>query len=239
MSIKFKDFKQDYSIDFKDYKTQEGETRYYITPDGKFPSMTSMLKLLDDGGLQQWVDRVGKDEANKIVQEAGARGNALHDMIELYLQNRLTRKDVKGQAGILFNRMKRYLDEIDLVYGTEVALYNKQLGYAGRTDAIGEAFGHTCIIDHKNSRKPINLELSFNRRKLFKYQLQTVGYAKALEAMYGLKATHGFITVGNHLNSNADRFFFKLAPYEKEFELLLKAYHEDKDFIKESLFFQL
>ena len=107
---------------FDEIETIEGTPRLYLTPDGTFPSMTSILKVLDDGGIDQWRKRVGEEVANKITSEAADRGNALHDYNEKYLQNILTRSEMVGQARTLFNRVKPYLDEIELVVATEVPL---------------------------------------------------------------------------------------------------------------------
>lgn len=136
------------------------------------------------------------EEATRICEQAGKRGNQLHDINELYLRNELTRDQIKGQGGILFNRVKKHLDAIELVVACEVALYSKKHRYAGRTDAIGVIDDTLMIIDHKNSRKQISLDKVYGRRKIFKYMIQTTGYQVALEEMTGLVATHGCLIVG-------------------------------------------
>jgi hypothetical protein len=213
MSLKFKQFKWA-DIKFDEIETIEstepGQPRIYKTPVGDFPSMTSILSILDDGGLDGWIARVGKEEADRICQEAADRGNELHDINELYLRNELTRDMIKGQGGILFNRVKKYLDEIELVVACEVALYSKELKYAGRTDCIGVIDDKLMIIDHKNSRREIDLSKPYARKKIFGYMVQITGYKKALLEMTGLDATHGCLIVGNHINSTASRFIFEI-----------------------------
>lgn len=237
-SISFKHFPWA-DVSFDEFEREDGPTRYYITPDGKFPSMTSMLSILDDGGIDAWKKAVGEEEANKIVTEAANRGNALHDYNELYLKNQLKRSDLKGQARTLFNRIKRYLDCIQLVVGTEEHLYSKLYGFAGTADAIVMLDDEITMVDHKNSRRPIDLNKDYGRKKLFKYMLQCVGYAIALEEMKGMKVTQGCIIVGNHLTSNADQFKFKIDEYwYKQFKILVDAYNNKID-IKESDYFKL
>lgn len=227
-------------IDFPDYETEEGETRYYLTPDGKFPSMTSILNVLDDGGIEKWVERVGTDEAERIKSEASDRGNELHDYIEDYLLNRLDRKSMKHKgARMLFNRMMPYFNKIDVVFGTEVALYQPELGYAGRTDAIAGVGSDIVIVDHKNSRKPIDLNKQYARRKLFKYQLQCAGYSLGLEYAIGMRATKGMITVGNVSSMNAEQFYFDLAPLYDEFFLLIEGFFRDPDVLTHSMYYKL
>lgn len=226
--LKFKEFPWA-DIAFEDMETIEAsvpeQPRIYLTPEGKLPSMTSILSVLDDGGaIEKWRERVGHEEADKITNEAGARGNALHDYNEAYLQNRLKRSELSGQARTLFNRVKPYLDEIDLVVATEVALYEPYSGYAGRVDCICMLHDKIMITDHKNTRKPIDIRLAWNKQKLYKYMVQTCGYRRALTYMKDLRATHGCLIVGNHLTSTSTRFIFELEPLEKELTFIVDAY---------------
>jgi hypothetical protein len=228
-------------IPFKEYDTIEGETRYYkISDDVQLPSMTSILNLLDDGGIEEWRKRVGEDEADKIVNEAVKRGNNLHDLSERYLKNELNRGDIKGPGAILFNRSKPLLDELGPIIGIEVPLYSIKHKYAGRVDCIAFHGKDFCIVDHKNSRKSINFKKKYARRKIFKYMLQTFGYARALKEMYPElpMATHGLLIVGNHEANKSTKIKFELTPLEKEFNILLDAYYKRGD-LKESGFHKL
>jgi len=238
--LKFKQFPWQTDFTFDEIETIEGSPRLYKTPYGNFPSTTSFLSILkdpNDTGLEDWRNRIGHDEADRITQEAADRGNALHDYNELYLQNRLNRLDLKGQARVLFNRVKQYLDEIELLVATEVALYHTDLKYAGRVDCIGMLYDHLTIIDHKNSRRPISISNRFGRTKLYKYMLQCCAYSMALENMKGLKADRGCLIVGNHLTSTSDRFIFELQPLRQEIELIIDAYYNDRELIKKSVYF--
>lgn len=233
--IKFKNFKWANEV-FDEIETIEGTPRVYLTPDGNFPSMTSILKVLDDGGIEAWRQRIGVEEADKITNAAGDRGNALHDYNEKYLQNKLDRKEMTGEARTLFNRVKQYLDEIDLVVATEVPLWSKELQYAGRVDCLGVKHDKMMVIDHKNSRRPINLSHEFGMKKALKYCIQTTGYKKALLEMTGLDATHGCLIVGNHLTSTSNRFIFPLDVFQDELKIVAEAYHTGKG-VDRSAFF--
>jgi hypothetical protein len=240
MSLHWKTFRH-LNIPFKEIETIEGETRYYkVDENNILPSMTSILKILDDKGIDKWKKAVGDDEANRIVQEAITRGNSLHDLSERYLLNTLNREDVSGPGKILFNRNKKYLDELGPIVGVEVPLYSLCKKYAGRGDLIAFHGKHLCIVDHKNSRKPINLKKRYGKRKLFKYMLQIVGYAIAFKEMFPdlPMPTHGMLIIGNHETMNSECRKFLLKPLIKEFEILLDIYynHSDK---KQSAYFKL
>lgn len=240
--LKLKTFVQE-PLHFDELETIEGETRYYKTPYGNMPSMTSMLKLLDDGGLKQWVNRVGKEEADKICKQASSRGNSLHELSELYLQNKLTREvKSKHKANFMFDKSKPFLDRITKVHAIEVPLYSRKLQYAGRVDAIvtleynGKEY--LTILDHKNSRNAIDTKKQYARRKLWRYMLQCTGYKYALEEMKGISATKGALIVANYNEMYSEPFVFNINKFEKEFELLVDAYYNKRD-IKESAFWRL
>lgn len=241
--IKFKEFPQQTDLIFDDIKTIEGEIRLYKTPHGNFPSMTSVLSILDDGsnGLENWRNRIGHEEADKITKEASDRGNSLHDLSEKYLLNQLKREDVTGPGYVLFNRVKKYLDEIELVIGTEVALYSKTYKYAGRTDAIVLLDDMITILDHKNSRGRITDNRKFLRQKIHKYKLQITGYAIAFEEMTGIPAKNGCLIVGNHKTSTSNKISFPIDNELRDELLLIVSCYNTKnlDQIKKATFFKI
>jgi hypothetical protein len=231
------------NLPFKELDVEEGDVRLYkVSEDIKLPSMTSVLSVLkdEDGGLEQWIERVGKEEATKIVDEAIRRGNSLHDLSERYLKNQLTRADVTGPGALLFNRSKRHIDALGPIVGVEVPLYNIEDGYAGRTDCIAFHGKDLCVVDHKNSRRKIDLTKDYARKKLFGYMVQTCGYGRAFAKMFPhLPApTHGILIVGNVAEMSSSMFKFKLAPLEKELDIVLDAYY-NRESIKKSSFFRL
>lgn len=231
--LEFKTFEWVDGIDFEDIQTieavREGDPRIYLTPAGQYPSMTSVLGLLTDHAqLNKWRKRVGLAEAERIVAEAITIGNALHDYNEKYLRNTLTREELSGTAGVLFNRVKKHLDKIEVVVGAEAPLYSQEFEYAGRCDAIGIYDKKLCIIDHKNTRTPMKENSKWGRQKLWKYKLQTCGYSRALAEMTGLKATHGFIDVGNRNPIGSDLFTFEFdEKLNRDLDILLEVYHSD------------
>lgn len=212
--------------------------RVYATPEGPMPSMTTILKMLDDGGLDAWKKRVGDSEAQRIVTQASTRGNSLHDLNEAYLKNELVRSDVTGSGKVLFNRCKSILDDIDTVLATEIPVYHKTLKFAGRVDCVAIIGGVLYIVDHKNSRRPVDLSKAWSRRKFFKYALQMVGYGLCLESMYGLKPQKGKLIVGVHETSSVTPITINLKKYRKEFLKLIHIYNGNMD-IHQSGFFKL
>ena len=57
--------------DYTSLKKEDGESRLYLTPDGEsLPSVTTILsKAKDRSGLKKWRQRVGEEEAERIMRE--------------------------------------------------------------------------------------------------------------------------------------------------------------------------
>lgn len=228
-------------LDIPELETVEGDTRYYkVDDDTLLPSMTSLLSLLDDGGIDEWIKRVGEDEAKRVVDSAVARGNNLHDLSERYLMNTLQRSDVKGPGSVLFNRNKRYLDELGPIVAIESPLYSRKYKYAGRVDCIAFHNKDLCIVDHKNTRRKVDFKKSYARKKVFGYMIQTCGYARAFHEMFPHlpKPSHGILIFGNYQTMDSTRFKFELEPLEKELDIVIDAYYGKRD-IKESKYFSI
>jgi hypothetical protein len=147
-------------FEHKQFELNELETetidgkRHYITPNGKYPSITTVLSILSREGIAAWRKKVGDKEANRISTQAARRGTNVHQMCEDYLNNELVEKDFLPHERLLFRPIKKALDKsIGAVYAQEAPLYSDFLGVAGRVDCVAEWDGRLSIIDFKTSRK--------------------------------------------------------------------------------------
>lgn len=133
-----------------------GGSRYYITPDGaKYPSVTTVLKSLNEEGIRQWRERVGHEEATRISTQASRRGTQVHQIAEDYLRNKENYLDGHMPSNIQsFLQIQKYLDlYCDIVYGNEIALYSDQLRTAGRCDLIARIHNIRTIGDFKTAKR--------------------------------------------------------------------------------------
>jgi hypothetical protein len=144
----------------KNFLLEEMETetvdgkRFYKTPNGNLPSITTVLSILSRDAIKAWRKRVGEEEANKISTKASRRGTSVHKMCEDYLNNELDIKNFLPNDRETFNSLKPVLDEhLDNIYAQEVPLWSSYLGVAGRVDCIAEWDGKLSVIDFKTSRK--------------------------------------------------------------------------------------
>ena len=76
---------------YPDLKRVESELgRFYIDSKGKeVPSVTNVLSSTSDqSGIDKWKQRVGLEEAERILQESTSIGSTVHNALENYLQNK-------------------------------------------------------------------------------------------------------------------------------------------------------
>ena len=155
--------------------------RHYVTPNGSYISITTLLANLSKDGIQKWRNRVGATEANRISTKASRQGNAIHALCEKYIKNEegfLT--ESMPHLVEMFESILPLLDRVDNVHVTEGAMYSDELGLAGRTDLIAEFDGQLAIIDYKTSRRIKTWEMCAS------YFMQGAFYAHAYEERTGI-----------------------------------------------------
>jgi len=154
------------------------EGRKYFTPEGNtYPSVTTVLGIMDKSALEAWKKRVGEEEAAKVSRQATVRGTAVHKLAEDYLNNIETYKEEHMPTNLYaFEQNKQVLDKhVDNVWMQETFLYSDYLETAGQVDCIAEFDGKLSIIDFKTSRRP-------KKRDWIKgYFMQESFYAVAFE----------------------------------------------------------
>lgn len=108
-------------------------TRYYVTPNGKrLPSVTTVLSELSKKSIDNWIQRVGQEEANRIRRRATDRGTKLHSLVEKYLKNENNIfEGIMPDLRQNFIDMKSGLSPIDNIHHIEAPLYSESLGVAG------------------------------------------------------------------------------------------------------------
>ena len=171
---------KNFSLEELNTETVNGK-RYYVTPQGKLPSITTVLSILSRDAIKKWRERVGEAEANKISTKASRRGTNVHAMCEHYINNDLDTKKYLPNDRETFNSLKPVLDEhLNNIYAQEVPLWSSYLGVAGRVDCIAEWDGKLSVIDFKTSRKLKKKEYISN------YFQQCAAYAVMWEERTGI-----------------------------------------------------
>ena len=164
--------------------------RTYIDPDGnRYPSITTVLSILNEEELAAWRKRVGDAEANKIGNRAAARGTQVHNIIEKYLLNEDITDFLPHVRQSLGNLRPILNRSIGRIFGLEAPLYSRYLGLAGRVDCVAEWEGVPSIIDFKTSRRPKKHD------KIPNYFAQMAGYAVMWEERTGMPITNTVIVM--------------------------------------------
>ena len=183
MIVRTKTFEQKI-IPFKEIPSETTDNgRFYISPDGaRYPSVTTVLgNYYGDEGLNEWRERVGRAEADKIGANAARRGTAVHLIAENYLRNDLNFTQGHMPFNIMaFSSIKGYLDKnVDTIFGTEYPVWSHKLRTAGRTDLFASWKSKPAIIDFKTTSKTKREEWIEN------YFVQASAYAIMTEEILG------------------------------------------------------
>ena len=188
--------------------------RHYSVSDQKLPSVTTILSKTQPkekrDSLAQWRERVGNAEATRIMDQAAARGTAMHTLLEHYLlgEKHADLTDIGQQATMMAEKVidegiKGHLDE---VWGSEVTVWYPDL-FAGATDVVGVYDGKESIVDFKQTNKPKK------REWIDDYFLQLAAYAMAHNFTYQTEIIQGVV-----LMCSKDGYFQKFEVSEEEFK---------------------
>ena len=194
--------------------------RHYVTPKGKFPSITSVLGAFPKEALMEWRKRVGEEEASRISRKASTRGTSLHLLCEKYLSNEdIDKKAFMPDALASFYSFKPLLHNIDNIHKLEVPLYSPRLKVAGRSDCIGEYNGNISIIDFKTSTKEKKEEW------IEDYFIQSCFYSLAYWELTGIFAKQIVILITVD-DGNPQEFVKDTKDYIKPLITKIEKYYE-------------
>lgn len=194
--------------------------RYYRTPTGNlYPSVTTVLSSMSKTGIDNWIQAVGVEKADRIKRSAATRGTGMHQVCEDYLWNKDDyTKGAMPTSISLFNQLQSYLDNyVGKVYGIEVPLYSDELKTAGTCDLLCQLHGINCAVDFKSSTKAKTEAMIEN------YFYQATAYAIMAGEVYNIKIP----TIGILISTEEDgmQFFLKhVAQYRERVTHFFKNY---------------
>ena len=167
--------------------------RHYAIDQDKLPSVTTIISATQSAekqaSLAAWRKRVGEDSATRIVDSAGARGTAMHKILEEYIKGdgymdlTTVGQEAHNMAKIV---IERGLSNVTEVFGLEATLYYPGL-YAGATDLIALHKGDLAICDFKQTNKPKK------REWIEDYCIQLAAYTMAHNYVYKTNISKGVI----------------------------------------------
>ena len=198
-----------------------GKRHYNINEKEKLPSVTTIISATQSAdktaSLAAWRQRVGEDQAARIVDTAGARGTAMHKILEKYIlkDGYIDLTTVGREAHNMAIRViEQGLCNVTEYYGLEATLYYPGL-YAGATDMIAIHKGDEAIIDFKQTNKPKK------REWIEDYCLQLAAYAMAHNFIYKTEITKGVIMMCSKDNFYQE-FIIQGLEFRKYMHMFLK-----------------
>ena len=206
---------------YPELKRQESdEGRFYLdSKNNPVPSVTTVLNKTSNkkDSIQKWRNRVGEEEANRIIKQSTDIGTMVHEALELYLNEQEWRNFSDNQDGVLAERMTEKfiesgLNSITEVWGLEVGLILDGL-YAGTADCVGKINGVPSLIDFKTARK------MKKREWIEDYFLQCCAYANAHNVMFNTDINQIVI-----LMIDRDLIFKEFIVKPTEFNILTKLW---------------
>lgn len=151
---------------------QMGSIRVYSHRGHSYPGVTTILgRTADKSGLEAWIKRVGKEEADRIKKAAALRGTQTHNAIENYYLHNDDSCDLPYFKSFL--RLKNRIKNVRLL---EAPVVNHKRQYGGTIDIVADFDDVTAVLDFKTADKKKRLEY------IVDYKLQTVSYAGALNS---------------------------------------------------------
>ena len=194
---------------------------YKIDKDGEefnFKSVTTILSKLKDPEVAGLLAEIGKEQFDKISQNAADRGSVMHMYMENYAKylmktgdreksleytQKKTPIDFKDTDPKIFEKGRNlfynlyhseFMDEFYKPLMIEGLMVSFKYKYAGRTDIIYVNNDMEIILgDYKSSSKI----LEYSSNKVVKYKMQLAAYINAFEEMYNKEIKQGIVWVSS------------------------------------------
>lgn len=158
----------------------ENDERVYVTSDGRFYSVTSILSgSRDNSNLELWRESIGFERADFITSLACHRGTEHHTAIERFLTDG-TEPEFSFLQTPYWKSTRAFLDTVSAPLLLEGAVWHPD-GYAGQLDCVAylnEYGDEPVLLDWKSADSPRKPD------KIYEYSLQCAAYVAAANYVY-------------------------------------------------------
>ena len=193
---------------------KQGIGRFYATPRGDYPSVTTVLSADGDKTwLDEWRKNVGSENADRIVKESTDIGSHLHYLFECLLQNikaNEPKTPEEAKAEKMFKIAKpKLLKIVDKVLYMEEPVWSDSFRIAGRFDMLCKTKeGKIALVDYKNTKR------NKTREDVESYRKQLAFYVKMIKDTLGIDVEEqkifmvnreGFVQIFNFYEKDTPR----------------------------------
>lgn len=207
--------KQLIKTEYKGERLDDNGRRFYTDQfDNDYVSVTTLLsKYEDKSGLTDWINRIGKDEADRIRDESAERGKIAHSQIEDFFDNlRKGTEPKQSYDGHALAAINGFYSKVTPVREEGVLLWEPRQNarLAGRFDQIVNLPDNSFL--YRNCSEPVSGGLLIADLKtkdkqprldkleyILKHLLQISTYAAMLKANEGLDIKGGCIVYAVNL----------------------------------------
>ena len=199
--------------------------RLYMTPDGDFPSVTTILSATSyNPFLEKWKENVGFEEAERIRKEATDKGSLVHEALEQILQtgDHDYIKDYPRDLKLTTINMLQFVKKYNIkILAQEMPLWHKELKYAGRCDAVGIVSSKRTLIDWKTAKK------KKPEAWVKDYKLQCSAYVLAHNDLFEEQIEQFLIVIGV-FDGTVQHFVGNPAHFIPEFKKRVRQFYEQQ-----------
>ncbi len=197
--------------------------RVYEVENGNlYPSVSTVLSVIQNPELEKWKKSVGPEVAAKISKIATDSGTLLHNSIESYLLGEKVRfTEFEQTEKDMFKTVVPFLESLDEVICLETSLWSDTIGLAGTIDCCARIGDTYFVIDWKTSKVPKN------RMDIQHYFMQAAAYSLMIYERTGRKIAANQLQIIMMVQETSELLTFcePVKPHLESFIQLKKQYN--------------
>lgn len=202
----------------KVYKFLESDQK----PLEKYPGVTKILGATkDDTFLIQWRERIGDEEADRIVEESKKIGTSLDSLVMQYLdkEKKFLQEEYVNEPGYdLFRQLKQPLTRVEPI-ALQMKVWSDKLKVMGFLDILAFMDGELTLIDIKNTKK------TKKRAYVEDYFLQCTMYCMMLHDLLGIEVKRIALLIADRSNTVPQIFVERTSTYVRQAIRRVHEYH--------------
>lgn len=178
---------------------------------GIYAGVTKVLdKTSDKTFLEEWRQRVGDEEADRIIKESQDIGNSLDNLILESFKQGFNEDNYVGEKGFfLFKQLSNSLRKIKPI-ALQLKIWSEKYKIMGYLDCLGYYNGVLSLIDFKNSRRK---KLSDHYHN---YLLQCTMYCIILKVLLNIEVKQIVLLIGVRDSASPQIVIERTKDYVKE-----------------------